>query len=242
MKVLVIGGAGNVGRIIRTDLERQHDCTHLDLKAVDGAESRTIVGSVTDEKLVKKTCQEGLFQAIVYLAMGTTSYGDVQQVEQAFLVNVAGAYLAMAHGFAHGVQRFVYASTLSVYQCSGRATPEKPADEHKPADDWSPYGLSKRTGEFVLQAGWQRYPDRVITALRLMLPSNQERYAEHQAHARAQGTFTGAIGPQDTSRLFLASLALDKPGCHIVQAVGHPGLGWNLARAKELLGWEPRCE
>ena len=48
MKVLVVGGAGYVGTILRPALDKEHQCVHFDLSPVPGAQERTIIGDVTD--------------------------------------------------------------------------------------------------------------------------------------------------------------------------------------------------
>jgi nucleoside-diphosphate-sugar epimerase len=245
MKVLVIGGAGYVGSIIRPALEREHDCTHYDLRPLPALEGRpaapTIVGDINDEELLKKTFAQARFDAIVHMAMGVSPARKCDDTVQAFAVNVCGTYQVLRLGLDAGVQRFVYASTLSVYDCGSRnrAMGKVCMDESVPADEWRPYGFSKRVAEFVLHAAAERYPDRTLTALRLMLPRNEQDWPVHR-DARKPNPLP-VLGPQDTTTLFLAALRLERPGCHIIQGIGRTdSLDWSAKKAQDVLGWTPQ--
>lgn len=238
MNVLIVGGAGHVGTILRPALEPAYNCRYLDLHPVEGAEDRTVVGDVNDETAVTRAV-EGQ-QALVYLAMGVAMQSNgqrsVSDVDAAFDVNVRGFYRVLALALQAGVQRVCLASTLSVYKRLDRVTP---VDEMVPADSWEPYGLSKRVGEFLCQAASQRYPEATIVALRLMRPTNEADWPQVRFDP-AKKRRLGATGPQDIRRLFLRALELDRPGCHIVQATGDiTDQRLPNHRVRELLGWLP---
>ncbi|MFW6060727.1 MAG: NAD-dependent epimerase/dehydratase family protein [Phycisphaeraceae bacterium] len=236
MNVLLIGGGGHVGSILRPALEAAHRVHHLDLKPVPGAEDRTITASVTDEAALAEAVAGR--DAVVYLAMGR--FNPKPEVQSMFDVNVQGVYLALRHAMKAGVRRFVYASTLSVYQLARR---KAPLDETREPDSWDTYGLTKRLGEQVCEIGSRRYPEATITALRLMLPLNEHRWEKHQTHPDRAHTGSYPTGPRDLQRLFLAALALQQPGMHVVQATGdQEGEHFPHDRARELLGWMPQGE
>lgn len=236
MNVLIIGGAGHVGSILRPALEQTQTCRYLDLRPVPGAEARTNIGDVNDPAALAAAMQGQ--EALLYLAMGTAN-GDPQtagDIDAAFNVNVRGLYRCLGEGIKAGVRRICVASSLSVY----RNYRQSPTDERRGADAWEPYGLSKRVGEFLCEAAAQACPEATIIALRLVLPSNEQDWPKRRYDpAREHNSF--ALGPNDTRDLFCKALELDRPGCHVVQATGDV-TDQHLPnhRVRELLGWSPQ--
>lgn len=276
LRVLVVGGAGHVGAILRPALEQHHHVSYMDIKPVADAENRTYVGSVTDERAVREVVSD--VDAVVYLAMGIDSgYTDDLEfdpakpdpVQRNFDVNIQGLYRVLRQALNIGVRRFVYASTLSVYNS---ATRPKPVDESNPPDAWRPYGMTKRLGEHVCELAAMNYPDATITGLRLVHPLTPEQNEKHQAWLaagaagpsptlrpnarnrpqqlrrkglRRENTLGryGPLAPNDLGRLFLAALELQHPGAHLVQASGdRSGEVCPNDAARALLGWEPTGE
>ena len=239
MKVLVVGVAGHVGSIVRPALEREHECRLFDRRPLPDTNGRCIIGDVNDEALVQQAVQD--MDAVVYLAMGIKPGTEkvCSDIGPAFAVNVVGWYRFLREGLAAGVRRFVYASTLSVY-CHRR--PER-IDEHVPADAWDPYGISKRQGEALCHAAAHQYPDATIIVLRMVWPLNEAGWEHQKVHRPQVQIQHFAQGPNDPRRLYLAALACDAPGAHIVQTSGDvEGSYCPNTRATELLGWAPRNE
>ena len=242
MRLLIVGGAGYVGRIIVPALETAFECTHFDLKPVAGAEERTIVGDVGDDLAVQQAVVG--IDAILYLAMGwgnnsAKNTPDCNVIGPAFDVNVRGLYRFLYYGLAAGSTRFVYTSTMSVYN---RLWADTPFDESKPADCWIPYGLSKRVGEFICQSAQHAYPGSTISVLRLIRPSNETDWPPYRYNPQAERNMCG-LGPNDTRRLYLAVLRHDKPGYYVVQASGDmEGRSYPNTRVYELFGWKPENE
>ena len=158
-----------------------------------------------------------------------------QDIDAAFNVNVRGAYRFLNASLEAGTRRFVYASSMSVYDHRLR----RPIlNEDMPADEWGTYGLSKRLAEEVCAAAATRWPDAVILALRLVHPIDELALRRHMARGpELPFQFTA---PNDLRRLFLAALSCDRPGLHIVQASSDTsGARYPNARVTELLGWRP---
>ncbi|MAE60129.1 MAG: hypothetical protein CMJ49_02105 [Planctomycetaceae bacterium] len=240
MKVLVIGGAGHVGTVVRPALEAEHDCWYLDLDPVPDRADRTTVASVYDRDAMDGAVDQ--MDAVIYLAMGINR-GEgrgINDIEQAFGVNCGGVYQALHSAGQAGVKRFVFASTASVYATSVPG-PDVTEDE-EPDGFHGTYGVSKRAGEFVCKLAAAVYPDMTITALRLFHPRSEEQFRLTQVPPGSENANSPySTGPEDTRRLFLAALALDQPGLHLVNTSGDMrGEGFNMTRARELLGWAPR--
>lgn len=198
MRVLVVGGAGHVGGILRPVLEQRHRIAYMDISPVADAEDQTVVGSVTDARAVKEATRD--VDAVIYLAMGI-AYGESEDaqsdnggpdaVQRCFDVNAQGVYRVLREALENGARRFVYASTLSVY---GFRRPT-PITEAHPPNAWRPYGLTKRLGEHVCEIAGMNYPDATIVGLRLVHPLSAEQHEKRQAWLDA-----GSTGPPPNLR------------------------------------------
>jgi nucleoside-diphosphate-sugar epimerase len=231
MKVLVVGGGGHVGSIIRPALEKEHQVRYFDLKPVPGADN--IVGNVTDPVLVKHAV-EGM-DGIIYLAMGGFIKNEGPILPAAFDVNVQGLYLFLYAAGVAQIRHFVYASTMSIYRDYRGVK-----DESSPADTWEVYGLTKGLGEVVCQRAAGKFPEMSIVAPRLIRPHTEAEWVKRASEPPNRRT-DYALGPNDTRRLFLAAVSCNKPGAQLVQTTGDVDqTHHSYAKAKEVLGWVPQ--
>ena len=244
MKLLIVGGAGYVGSIVVPTFEKEFECRHFDIKPVPGYEDHTILADVANEEKVRQAVVG--MDAILYLAMGVgKDIPDAQKpptcngINPSFDVNVRGLYRFLYLALSAGVKRFVYISTLSVYKNLANNTV---FDENRPADTWDPYGLSKRVGEFICASAAQAHDSASVTAIRLIYPRNENDWPRFRYdHQKPKNSC--ATGPNDTRRLFLATVNFNKPGFHLLQASGDmEGKFYPNKRVNELLGWLPRNE
>ncbi len=233
-----------MGSIIIPVLEKQFECRYFDIKPVKGYENRTIIADVADDDKVRQAAEN--IDAVVYLAMGVgknppTNQGcpDVNDINAAFNVNVCGLYKFLYASLAAGANRFIYASTLSVYSGLCR---DSVIDENVQADSWIPYGLSKRTGEFVCSCAAQNHQTSCVTAIRLIQPKNDQDWPNFKYDPNKQRNYY-ATGPKDTQNLFTAAVKFYKPGFHLFQASGDmQGRHFPNDRVKQILGWMPKNE
>jgi nucleoside-diphosphate-sugar epimerase len=238
MKLLIIGGAGYVGKILRPTLEERHDCSYLDLNPIPGAEDRCLVGDLNDPALLEQALRGR--ESVVWLAAGVNPDAKPREMytdtDLAFDVNVKGFYRVLRGAELAGIKRFVYASSLSVHGvCHDRE--HYPVDEAEPPTAWDAYGMSKRLGEYMGEAWVQRRPEATFVGLRLLRPRNEEDWPYF--HYRP-GRFWYPIGPNDLRRLFLAAIALERPGVYIMQASGDlGGEAFPNSRVAAVLGWRP---
>ncbi len=241
MKLLIVGGAGYVGSIIVSAFEKEFECTYFDIRPVLGYEDRTILADVADEEKVQQAVVG--MDAVLYLAMGVgknTPYdkrkSTINEINPAFDVNVRGLYQFLYTSLKAGTKRFVYASTLSVYN---NLRDKTVFDEDRPANAWEPYGLTKRVGEFICGCAAQAHDSSCVTAIRLMMPCNETDWPKFKYDLQKPRNGCG-IGPDDTRRLFLAAVNFDKPGFHLLQASGDmEGKFYPNNKVKEVLGWLP---
>lgn len=242
MQLLLIGGAGHLGSIVRPALEREHTCRYLDTRPVPDAADRTIVADVNDDDALRRALAG--VDAVLYMTLGAgepypwltaSPKSGHENPDACMQVNVLGLYRALLHALDLGVRRFVHASTLSVYASNGRP---HPIDESREPDAWTPYGLSKRLAEEVCRAATQREPEASVLALRLVRPCNESEWAAMANRRHGRGVFP--LAPGDTQRLYRAAVEFDRPGFHVAQAASDvTGEHVSYARAHELIGWKP---
>ena len=238
MNLLIIGGAGHVGSILRPALEADHNCIYFDRKPVTGAEQRSIVGDVNDDDAIVAAMTD--IDAVLYLAMGVGQGGKVAggkgvaNINAAFDVNVRGLYRALRYAMEADIRKFIYASSLSVYRSLKR---NGHIDETIPPNAFDTYGLSKQLGERTCETAARMYPDATIISLRLMHPFDEQQWQQYDGAKPYRGYFP--TGPNDLRRLFSAAIACDEPGSHIIQATGDTaGERYSHERARQTLGWQ----
>ena len=153
MRILVLGNLGYVGTVLTRWLRsRGHavsgfdvgyfaDCTLAEPVAPD----RQYAGDVRD---VPAEIYADV-DAVIHLAalsndtLGELSAGVTQDI------NVGGLARSIAHAKAAGIERFVFASSCSMY---GRSDGDAPLDESAPQNPLTAYARSKCEGEALLTA------------------------------------------------------------------------------------------
>lgn len=228
-KLLVVGGAGHVGRLVVPELARHHDVTVLDLKDPSVPGVRWHSGSVLDPEVLAEAVPG--HDVLVWMAMGPNDRGDGMEAKGQFDINVTALHLTLAAAGEAGVRKVVQTSSMSVYDSVER-THRGPDSDAEPCDATHFYGLSKYCGEVVGEAAARQYR-MAVTALRLCLPTSGEEWG------RAQAIATSA---RDTADAYLR--AIDHvdgaaPGFEAMAICGNPEL-INVERARDVLGWEPR--
>ncbi|MDA1191748.1 MAG: NAD(P)-dependent oxidoreductase [Candidatus Poribacteria bacterium] len=234
MNVLITGGAGHVATILRPYLEAEHNCTYFDVKPVKGAEAQTIIGDITDADAVSRAIKGcGAVIQLVMAPLRTPNYDEL-----AYDIHVKSMHLVLKAAVEHGVYRVIYASSMSVYKNCGGYFHE--TEDETPTED-DIYGFTKRLGEDVCRVYTLSQPELSVLAIRMVLPQSAERWAELKASGKTTNFMTA---PGDLGRLYLAGLALtNHRGFDAVHAcTDFDREHLNLAKAKRLLGWEPRGE
>lgn len=147
MRVLLTGSAGYVGAVARGVLEREgHEVVGLDTALYEGCdlgaappppELRLDVRDVVEEHL------DG-FDAVVHLAaLSNDPIGELDE-ELTYAVNHEATVRLAELARARGVERFVFASSCSMYGASGS---ELPVDERAPLAPLTAYAESKVRSE-----------------------------------------------------------------------------------------------
>ena len=166
MRILVTGGAGFIGGHLAEQFVRDgHDVVVLDTlepfydtgikernievarTAADAGDGQYefVEGSVTDPDVVSKVISDADF--VYHQAAQAGVRASVENPERVTRINVRGTFTVLEAARDAGVNRFVNASSSSVY-----GKPEYlPYDEDHPTTPVSPYGASKLSAEHYVR-------------------------------------------------------------------------------------------
>lgn len=247
MKILLVGGAGNVGTFITPYLRPHHDLRVLDVRPPRHEGLEYVEGSVTDPPAVRRAL-EGV-DSFVWLVMksaqgGTLTDQSVPIILDNYDVNAKGLHLLLYTAQELGVSRGVYTSSMSVHY---RKRDWYPSEESVPYDTPSVYGLTKGFGEQICQY-FARWFDMNLIALRITGPRERERFLDERRNPRVQGDGSKLFvtDEEDLANAYLGALQAVQTGHARFDAVFIAGdeaeNEHNLSKAKRLLGWEPKSQ
>src|SRR5579859_313114 len=182
MKVLLVGGAGNVGTFVTPYLRQQHTLRVLDLRPPrhDGIEF--VEGSITDPPTLARAL-DGV-DTFINMVMKSPQGGSVTdqtlvQIQENYEVNALGLHLLLWTAQGLGIKRGVHTSTMSVHY---RERPFFHSEEGTPRDTPSVYGLTKGFGELICEY-FARWFDMNLIALRITGPRTRAQYLEERSAA-----------------------------------------------------------
>ncbi|GAA3519268.1 NAD-dependent epimerase/dehydratase family protein [Actinocatenispora rupis] len=252
MRLLVIGGAGYVGRLVLPGLAARHQVRVLDLRRPD-TDCEYVAGSATDPDVLAEACAG--MAAVVHMAMAPTNARGETDLGTAFDVHVKSPYLTVRA--ARDAGHLVFVSSLSVHRDLRVRT--LAADE--PADATDPYGLTKRLGEQAATAAAGE-TGKALTILRLAWPTPDASWPAWQVglddgpgpgrtYATAEpddprppvrmrdGRPLAALAASDLTAALLA--ALDRPdGVRTLPLTGDTtDTVIDMAPTRAALGWSP---
>lgn len=153
--VLVTGGAGFIGSHLCEGLLREKYAVRvLDDLSVGKRENvpsecEFIQGSILDPDAVNSALK-GVTH-ICHNAARVTIRGSIEKFYEDAQTNLMGTLLLLKAASSHGIQRFIYASSMAVYADSSQPVPVEETYSQIPA---SPYGIAKLAAEqYVLMIG-----------------------------------------------------------------------------------------
>lgn len=161
MRILITGSAGRVGQTIAQILLARGETVIGYDRVVSSWEHpkfHQIVGNLTDERAVHDACAG--VDAVLHLGAYMTWLPSERS--KLFDSNVTGTLNVLSGATAHGVRKFVFASSGEVYP--DRNPAYLPIDEKHPRLPTSPYGLSKKMAEDAV-----RFHERVHGLLSVIL-------------------------------------------------------------------------
>jgi nucleoside-diphosphate-sugar epimerase len=243
-KVLLIGGAGNVGTAVTPYIAKQYDIRVLDVQRpkhdVDWIE-----GSIADPNAVRSALTG--VDTFVNLAMrggqgGYTTDQTTQQILDNYEINTLGLHLLLFNAHELGVMGGVHTSTMSVHY---RARRWFPAEETVPLDSPSVYGFTKGLGEQICEY-FARWFDMNIVALRITGPRARAQFLAERADppVYAHDTHLYVTDEEDLARAYLTAIETVSVGHGRFDAFFIAGdedeHEHNLSKAQRILKWEPK--
>src|SRR5216117_1865039 len=193
MRILVTGGAGFIGShlaeklltvghevVILDDFNDFYDPQIKHANIAGFASDVTICHvDLRDSESVRKVFHREKLNAIAHLAARAGVRPSIQQPRLYYDANVIGTLHLLEAARLSGVQRFIFASSSSVYGAS--KTVPFSEDQHL-IQTLSPYGATKIAGEFICSTNSHLYQMRVV-ALRYFTvygPRQRPDLAIHQ--------------------------------------------------------------
>ena len=159
--MLVTGGAGFIGsHLVEALLGSGREVVVLDdfddfyepaikrrnLAALDDARLQVVEGDIRDVALVERLFAERGFASVIHLAARAGVRPSIEQAPLYTSVNLDGTTCLLEAARRHGVQRFVFGSSSSVYGNNAKV----PFAEDDPVDrPVSPYAATKKAGELL---------------------------------------------------------------------------------------------
>jgi nucleoside-diphosphate-sugar epimerase len=146
MRILVTGGAGNIGRdVTRLLREMGHEPVVYDLVAVDDDNGRNIQGDIRDPSALARAFDEVKPHGVIHLA-GTLQFACEADPTGTVSVNIDGTAAVLNAALRAGANRFVLSSSAAVYGSTSETV-----DETSPVQaDVTVYGASKLLAERML--------------------------------------------------------------------------------------------
>ena len=173
MRILVTGGAGFIGsHLVEKLLAVGHDVAILDdlNDFYDPQIKRANISSVAkdiavhdvdlrDGNKVAAFLRKGKFDVIAHLAARAGVRPSIQQPQLYYDTNVAGTLHLLEAARTSGVERFIFASSSSVY---GAAKKVPFSEEEHLTQTLSPYAATKIGGEFLCSTYSHLYKIRIV--------------------------------------------------------------------------------
>lgn len=173
MKILVTGGAGFIGsHLVEKLLADGHDVAILDdfNDFYDPQIKRDNIAAVANQiavhdvdlrngEKVTEVFRREKFNAVAHLAARAGVRPSIQQPQLYYDTNVAGTLHLLEGARTSGVQRFIFASSSSVY---GAAKKVPFSEEEHLTQTLSPYAATKIGGEFLCSTYSHLYKLRIV--------------------------------------------------------------------------------
>ena len=230
MRVLIVGAAGRLGRVLTAELGGEHDLLLGDVRPVD--DPRYVPLDVRDASQVRAAVANA--DAVIHLAIVDSENfgGDTLEYAQAALeVHVIGAHHVLRAAADLGRKRVLYASTVS-------AVAGYPPDVMVGSDDGprggGTYGVTKGLGEELCR---HFHEGRGLPVVVLRLGNVYFADPTWNRH----GSHPSRVDASDVAQAFARVLRTPEPPFALVHIVGNNGHhGWDREAARRLYGWEPR--
>ncbi len=233
MRVLVTGAAGRVGSRVSATLRSEHEVIGVDVRPTGHPADLCL--DILDVPAVRDAVAD--VEAVIHLAIvDGPAFGrenSLRYDEASLNVHVIGTHNLLRAAADHGVERFLYASSVSAVDAYGPDVMVTSEHRHLGGGIYGVtkgfgeelcrmFGARKRGGFAVLRLGNVYIPE--------LAPDDRRPYHRSRVHI------------DDVARAFSLGLTATLPGFCVVHIVGdNPGRRWDLTAAEDLLGWRPTC-
>lgn len=220
-KIVVTGGSGRVGRaVIRELLEHGYEVLNVDVRPPehDLVEFRDI--DLTDYGAAFVVLHGA--DAVIHMAANPAPDRDYQTGAATFRQNMTSTYNIFNAAAALGLQRVVWASSITVsgYPYDHAKIAYAPFDESHPVAPESSYALSKAMGEEAAKhfARWSGIP---FVGLRFAYVMGDENAYQHLAYIRDRddaykiAALWAYVDARDTAQICRLSLEADIQGAEV---------------------------
>lgn len=159
MKILVTGGAGYIGSHIVLELTKSnHQVVVLDNLSTGNQDAVPLdvdfyQGDLLDKEILKRIFLEHKIDVVIHTSAKLIVPESVSQPLEYFENNVQGMITLLKAMKEHNVKNIVFSSTAAVY---GNPT-RTPVEEDDLKNPLSPYGTSKRSCEWLIEAAHRAY-------------------------------------------------------------------------------------
>lgn len=225
--ILITGASGAIGGSVRSHLAREgRSLRLLDLSPPDEPEpgADVVVASITDTDAMRAAC-EGV-DAVIHLGANSTE----APWSEILANNIDGTRGVLDAARLAGVPRVVLASSnhAAGFWSRDEAPPEGlPADASPRPDTY--YGVSKVTMEALGRLYHTRFGMDVLCP-------RIGSFTPRPGNLRALATW---LSPDDTGRLFEASLTAPDPGFRVFWGISRNTRRWWSLAAGEEIGYHP---
>lgn len=230
-RVYLTGGSGFLGTNLRAMLAEQnvpvtlllHQTTDLDLYPGETVEQ----GDILDPDSFSLTCHD----IVIHLAAQTSIRESIANPDRTWRINADGTANILEKARKTGVERFLYASTASVYGPPSYL----PIDEQHPTNPAEPYGASKLAGDGLVRSYASSYDINTVIA-RIF-----NTFGPGQPSYNVVGTILSQASAGE--RIELGNLSPARDFIYVKDVVagllkiteqGEPGTAYNIGRGESL--------
>ncbi len=244
MKVLLVGGAGNVGTWTAPYLRPHHELRVLDLRSPRAEGVEYVEGSIADPEALKRAL-DGVDTFVNMVMQNPTdpfsNRATVDDINRNYQVNTLGLHLLLQTASEMGVLSGVHTSTFTVH---ARNRNWFAGEEETPLDNPGVYGLTKGLGERICRYFCREF-GMSIAALRITGPRDRAGWIEGRKIPAEDPAHLWVTDESDLASAYLAAIDFAKGRSGRFDAFfiagDETGQEVNLAKANQLLGWAPKA-
>jgi len=222
MRVVVTGGAGDIGHCVVKQLAQEHEVISFDQRVSTELHCEQVVGDILDLDALRAVMKGT--HCVIHLAAIRHPMAD--PADRVFHVNVMGTHRVADAAVDAGVRRIVFASSDSTfgfvfgnYGCPLPLVEYVPLDTKHPTHPRDPYGLSKLVGEELLHSMHRRH-GVAVTCLRypwVWHPGSYPERAEIERNpANHVGLLWAYIDARDVAQAFHHAAERVEAGFHVI--------------------------